>query len=130
MNDGLTLFIGCIVAIYGLLFGSFLNVLIYRIPRKENIGMARSKCTFCGHYLSAWDLVPLLSYLFLGGKCRYCRKKISFRYPFVELLNAVFYVLIFHFSGLSPWSIFYMILSSACIVCVFIIYDRGKKDEN
>lgn len=130
MDDGMTFFYGCMVAIYGLLFGSFLNVLIYRIPRRENIALARSKCTFCEHYLSVWDLVPLLSYLFLGGKCRYCRKKISLRYPFVELLNSVFYVLIFHFNGFTMRSILYMILFDVCIVCAFIIYDRGKRDEN
>lgn len=119
-----------IVFLYGLLFGSFLNVLIYRLPRKENVVFSRSKCASCGHVLSARDLFPVLSYMFLNGKCRYCKEKISFRYPFTEILNAIGYSLIFYFGSLTVGSIICMALLSITIVFVFIFYDRGRKNEN
>lgn len=129
MNEELRLILGITVFVYGLLIGSFLNVLIYRIPRGENIAVSRSKCTYCNHQLSAWDLFPLFSYLFLGGKCRYCKKAISFRYPFVEGLNALFYALIYFFLGIGTLSVLLMLLSSAAIVLSFIIYDRQRNEK-
>lgn len=130
MSEELRFILGIVVFVYGLLIGSFLNVLIYRIPRGENIALSRSKCTYCNHPLAAWDLFPLFSYLFLGGKCRYCKKAISARYPFVEGLNAFFYVLIYYFLAIDLLSIALMLLSSAAIVLSFIIYDKGMKNEN
>ena len=75
------------VLIAGICIGSFLNVLIYRIPEKLNFAKGRSFCPACGHELKAIDLVPVVSFLFLRGKCRYCGNKISFRYPLIELLG-------------------------------------------
>ncbi len=115
-----------IITLYGLLIGSFLNVLIYRIPRKENFVMGRSYCPNCNHQLSASDLVPLLSFIFSNGKCRYCQQKISLRYPCVEALNAAIYLLIFLRAGLSVDALFDMLLSSIIIVIAFIDYDTKK----
>lgn len=69
----------------GTLIGSFLNVIIWRLPREEKI-TGRSHCVHCGHKLSAWELIPILSFIFLLGRCRDCRKKISWRYPLIELI--------------------------------------------
>lgn len=83
----LSLFIG----VFGLIIGSFLNVIIYRMPRGESIVYPGSHCPTCGHMLQAWELVPILSYLVLGGRCAKCRERISLRYPLLELMNGVLY---------------------------------------
>jgi leader peptidase (prepilin peptidase)/N-methyltransferase len=82
-----------ILFVFGLIIGSFLNVVIYRLPRGESIVLPPSHCTNCQHRLKPWDLIPVLSYLGLRGKCRYCQTKINLRYPLVELLTAFLTVL-------------------------------------
>jgi len=77
------------------LIGSFLNVVIYRLPRGESVVRPGSHCPSCGHSLKAWDLVPIFSYLCLGGRCGYCTDKISPLYPLVEMLTAVGFFLIY-----------------------------------
>jgi len=93
--------------IFGLATGSFLNVLIDRLPKEQSI-MGRSHCDFCKHKLNGVDLFPVLSFIFLGGKCRYCRRKISWQYPLIEILTGISYVLIFNFQFkiLNQFSIF------------------------
>ena len=91
------IFYTVIVFLFGTLIGSFLNVLIYRIPKGENFVTENSHCMSCNHRLYAKDLVPLFSWLFLGGKCRYCKAKISVQYPIVEAINGMMYALIFWF---------------------------------
>ncbi len=107
---------------YGLLIGSFLNVLIYRIPRDENIAWPGSHCTSCGHDLKWYDNIPLFSYLFLKGKCRYCGDKISIQYPVVEATNAIVYVILFlsFYSGSKLDFVFYAMISSILIAIAFI----------
>ena len=83
------------VFILGLLVGSFLNVVIFRLHRGESFISGHSKCLFCGHKLKARDLVPLFSYLFLKGHCRYCKQKFSGQYFLVELVTALSFVLIY-----------------------------------
>lgn len=83
--------------IFGLLVGSFTNVLIWRLPRGESISFPPSHCPNCDHALAPKDLVPVLSWLSLGGKCRYCRAPIKRRYPVVELVSGVAYALIAYF---------------------------------
>lgn len=80
--------------ILGLSVGSFLNVVIDRLPQNESI-LGRSHCDGCKHQLSWYDLVPLLSFIFLQRQCRYCKAKISFQYPFVELITAILFVFTF-----------------------------------
>lgn len=104
-----------IVFLYGIVIGSFLNVCIYRIPKKENIAKVRSHCMSCGYQLKWYDLVPLFSYLFLGGKCRKCKEKISIQYPIIEALNGVLYLLVFAEYGLSIETLLYCLLFSALI---------------
>jgi leader peptidase (prepilin peptidase)/N-methyltransferase len=77
-----------ICGVFGLAVGSFLNVVIHRVPRKESIVRPRSRCPTCGTQLAERDNIPVISWLLLGGKCRTCRTSISPRYPAVELLTA------------------------------------------
>lgn len=116
MPSELILFIYAVVFIYGLCIGSFLNVCIYRIPKKENIAVNRSHCMSCGGQLKWYDLVPLFSYLFLRGRCRYCKDKISIQYPLIEGLNGIGYVLIFFINGINFTSILFSLCFSALIV--------------
>lgn len=89
----LDIFYAVLFFLYGIIIGSFLNVCIYRIPLNETIVTTPSHCMSCNHRLAWYDLFPLFSYLFLGGKCRYCKAKISFQYPLVEFLNGAVYLL-------------------------------------
>lgn len=111
----LEIFLYIVVGIYGLLIGSFLNVLIYRIPKKENIAVVRSHCMKCNYQLKWYDLVPLFSWLFLRGKCRKCGEKISIQYPLIEAANGLLYLLIFYKFGLSIESLLYCLLFSALL---------------
>lgn len=74
--------------IFGALFASFLNVVAWRVPRGESVVAPPSHCTTCGHRLGWLDLVPIFSYLFLRGRCRYCGARVSARYTVVEFLGA------------------------------------------
>ncbi|MCM1307660.1 MAG: prepilin peptidase [Butyrivibrio sp.] len=101
-----------IVFAYGIVVGSFVNVLIYRLPKHENIATERSHCMSCGHKLRWYDLVPLFSWLLLRGKCRYCKARISAQYPIVEAVNGFGYVLILLVDGMNLSSILYMLCFS------------------
>lgn len=113
-------FVYVIIFLYGLCIGSFLNVCIYRIPLKESIAKSRSHCMSCGNRLKWYDLVPLFSYIFLRGKCRKCKSKISVQYPIVEALNGLGYVLIFWVNGINLTSILYSLCFSSLIVLTVI----------
>lgn len=104
-----------VILIYGIIFGSFLNVCIYRIPNKDDI-VTRSHCMKCGYQLAWYDLVPVFSYLFLKGKCRKCGSKISIQYPLVELLNGILWSVIFYHYGFQIKSVIYCVLISILIV--------------
>ena len=105
-----------IIFIYGIIFGSFLNVCIYRIPEKKSIAKERSHCMQCGYQLKWYDLVPVFSYLCLGGKCRKCKTHIAVQYPVVELANGILYLLVFLVNGFEISSFLYCFLASALIV--------------
>lgn len=108
-----------LVGLFGLVVGSFLNVLIYRIPNKENFVSTRSHCMKCNYQLKWYDLVPLFSYLFLGGKCRKCKEKISVQYPLIEALNAMLWVSTFLICGIGLHSIVCCIaISMLLVICV------------
>lgn len=83
------------IFLIGLFIGSFLNVVVDRIPRGESIIVGRSHCDFCKHTLSWYDLIPLFSFLFLRGKCRYCHTFIGWKYPVIELTTGVMFALTF-----------------------------------
>lgn len=109
-----------LVFIYGILIGSFLNVCIYRIPKHESIVTTPSHCMSCGYGLKWYDLVPVFSWLCLGGKCRKCKAKISAQYPIVEALNGVLWLLIIFLRGLTLEGILYCLLASALVVIAVI----------
>lgn len=111
-----------IIFLYGIVIGSFLNVLIYRIPLKENIATERSHCMSCGSQIKWYDLIPLVSYIILRGRCRNCGSKISIQYPLVEGLNGCGYVLIAMVNGLSWLCILDCLLLSILIVVSVIDY--------
>lgn len=109
-----------ITIIYGILIGSFLNVCIYRIPKNESIVVVRSHCMSCGEQIKWYDLVPLVSFLFLRGKCRYCKAKLSWQYPAVEALNGVLYAVIVLMNGFNVVSILYCLATSALLALSII----------
>lgn len=82
-----------LIGIYGLIIGSFINAYVLRWRSGERVSQGRSKCPQCGHTLKSTDLVPVVSWLLLRGKCRYCGKKISFQYPLVELTSGAVFAL-------------------------------------
>ena len=110
-----TILLYIIIFLYGIIIGSFLNVLIYRLPKKENIVTTRSHCMNCGYQLKWYDLVPIFSYLALGGRCRKCKTRISVQYPVIEALNGILYLIVFIRFGMSVDSLLYGLLFSALL---------------
>ncbi|MFN4033168.1 MAG: prepilin peptidase [Fimbriimonadales bacterium] len=109
---------------FGAAVGSFLNVLIYRLPRNLSIAFPPSHCPACGHRLGVRDLFPLLSYLAQGGKCRYCRAPIPTRYFLVELWNASVWAWLWHqwlIVGESPFGFVCYALAASVLIAIFFI---------
>lgn len=119
------IFYGVMVLILGLIVGSFLNVCIYRVPRGESIAFPPSHCAACSTPIKKYDLVPVISFIFLGGRCRYCRDKISFQYPITELITGAVYIILFLTFGLSIEFVFYIILTSILILTSIIDLKTG-----
>ena len=113
-----------IIAVFGLVFGSFLNVVIYRLPRRMSLMRPPSSCPGCGARIKPYDNVPVLSYLLLGGKCRRCGRKISPLYPAVEALTGLGFVLVYLNAGraLGLELIAGCVFTSALIALGFIDY--------
>lgn len=109
-----------LITIYGLIIGSFLNVVIYRIPRGENISFPPSHCGSCDEKIYWYDNIPVFSYLVLRGKCRRCGAHISLQYPLVEALNAIVYLILFKRFNLTIDFIAYALIMSALMVVFFI----------
>ena len=111
-----------LVAAAGLVFGSFFNVVIYRLPRELNLSRPPSSCPGCGARIKPYDNIPVLSYLVLGGKCRGCGRKISPVYPAVELLTAAGFVLVHLHAGRALNLEFFAgcLFTSALVVLGFI----------
>ncbi len=109
--------------ILGAVIGSFLNVVILRTPLKQSIVVNRSHCMTCGNQLKNIDLIPIFSYIFLGGKCRFCKSRISPRYWIVELLTALMYTLSVCVLGISVELIYALVLIPVLIVASGIDID-------
>ena len=114
------------IFIVGSTIGSFLNVLAYRIPIKESIVKGRSHCTTCGKQILNRDLIPILSWLFLRGKCRFCGEKISPRYMIVELICGLSYLTAFLVLGISIKLAFAAVLFPVLIV--LSLWDIDRKE--
>jgi leader peptidase (prepilin peptidase)/N-methyltransferase len=113
-----------IVFLFGLAIGSFCNVVIYRLPQRESIVTPGSYCPSCKTPIRPWDNIPLVSYLLLRGRCRACKEPISLRYPAVELLSGVFYVLLWTKFGLCIPLAVYAALISMLLTVALIDYDH------
>lgn len=112
----LTAYLPVLAGVFGLLLGSFLNVCIYRIPRDLSVAAPRSFCPECGAQIAWFDDIPLVSYLFLGGKCRRCRQAIGLRYPLVELATGFAYFAITLAYGWTPVTLKWLLFESLLIV--------------
>lgn len=102
-----------IYLIFGAVFGSFLNVVIFRIPQKDSISYPPSHCMECGHALRFRDLIPIFSWITLKGRCRYCNEKISKQYPMIESLTAASFLLFY---------IVYQVSIESLILCIITLF--------
>lgn len=110
--------------VFGLTIGSFLNVCIFRIPASKSIVRPGSMCPGCNSGIKYYDNIPVISYIFLGGKCRKCKMPIPFRYPLVELISGLTALALFMKFGLSYEGLAYFTFISALIVITFIDIDH------
>jgi leader peptidase (prepilin peptidase)/N-methyltransferase len=113
-------FIYVVAGIFGGVIGSFLNVVIHRLPREESIVLPSSRCPSCGAVIAFYDNVPVLSYLMLGGRCRACKIHISARYPAVEALTGLLWVAVAWHDGLSYALPFDLVFVTAIVALIFI----------
>lgn len=112
------------IFLIGIVIGSFLNVCIYRIPAGESIVKPRSHCMSCGHTLGALELIPVVSYLALGGKCKQCKEKISPRYMIIELLTGIGFVIIYLKFGFTLQAVLFLSFLMIGIVLSMIDWDH------
>ena len=108
------------IIIMGGLWGSFANVCIYRLPLDKGVALGRSYCIKCKKQIVWYDNIPIISYLLIEGKCRKCKKKISFQYPLVELLSILTFVIIYFFYGITFTTILLIALSLTFLIIFFI----------
>ena len=109
-----------VIFIFGIIIGSFLNVCIYRIPLHQSIVTVSYHCMTCGRKLKWYDMIPVFSWLLLGGKCRSCKSKISLQYPVIESLNGILYVVICLVNGMDLFSLIYCLMTSALLTLSLI----------
>ncbi len=112
--------INVFIFIFGLIWGSFLNVCIYRMPKNESIVHPRSHCVRCDKKIAWYDNIPLLSYIILRARCRYCKEKISFLYFVIELLTGLVFLFFYLYFGFSVEYFVYTALAASLIVVSFI----------
>jgi len=112
------------IFIFGLCVGSFLNVCIVRWPKEESVAKGRSRCPACGVTLPWYENIPVLSFVFLLGKCRHCKKRISWRYPLVELLTGVMFFLLWSRFGLTAPFVFYAYFLAALTIATFVDFEH------
>lgn len=113
-----------VVFVFGSVVGSFLNVCIFRIPRGESLILPPSRCPNCNKRIEIYDNIPILSYILLKGKCSSCNSKIPIRYPIVEVLNGLFYTLLFFSFGWGFQFLVYSAFLSVLIIITFIDIDH------
>ena len=111
-------------ALFGLAFGSFSNVLIYRLPRNISIGLSRSRCNDCGTQIKFYDNIPVLSFLLLGGKCRSCGKRISLRYPLVEIFVCFLWIIPILLGQPMPQALVSALFTTALAVIAIVDFEH------
>ena len=114
----INIFVGFCMFVIGTLFGSFFSLATYRLPRHQDILVKRSYCPNCSHNLGFFDLIPILSYIFAQGKCRYCKDNISIRYFLLELSNGIIFLIFFLIFG---YTINLLVISLAYAVCFVLV---------
>lgn len=112
-----------LVLVFGLVIGSFLNVVIYRVPNNIPISKGRSYCPKCNHKIQNRDLIPVLSYIILGGKCRHCKGKISIRYPMVELATGLMALVIVLVKGIFTEALILFAIGAILLAITMIDWD-------
>ncbi len=120
MQETILIEIAVIVFIFGAMIGSFLNVVIYRIPKNESIVFPSSKCQSCQTSLKWYHNIPVFSWVFLGGKCAFCKEKISAQYPIVEFLTGIIFVALYFKLGLV-WYLPFVAASFAALLALVMI---------
>ena len=133
----MNIFFYLIIFAIGVLFGSFYTLAVYRIPRKEDIIHTHSYCPNCNAKLGFFELIPVLSYIFLGGKCKHCGQKIRIRYLVLELLSGTLFVLFALILGLDVYNLDvnslinfgFLALFATFIILTVSIYKEHKKLE-
>ena len=133
----MNIFFYCIIFAIGILFGSFYTLAVYRIPRKEDITHTHSYCPNCNNKLGFFELIPVFSYIFLGGKCKHCGEKIRARYIILELISGTAFVLFALLLRLDVYNIdinsliifVFFALFTTYIVLTLAIYKEHKKVE-
>jgi leader peptidase (prepilin peptidase)/N-methyltransferase len=111
-----TIFYLVAAALYGLIIGSFLNVVIYRLPLGQSLVKPRSRCRNCGYSLRWFDNIPVVSWLLLRGRCRKCGTSVSWQYPLVESITAILFVLTVWLTPAGP-----LLVSRLLLVCILIV---------
>lgn len=118
----------------GTVFGSFFTLAVYRLPLHQDITHERSYCPKCNHKLSFWDMIPILSYVFLGGKCRYCKDKIRIRYLLLEIFTGMVFLLFamslnIDFNSINLSKIVYLLFGILYIAGIIIIAGIDKENR-
>jgi leader peptidase (prepilin peptidase)/N-methyltransferase len=120
----------CLALLFGLLIGSFLNVCIYRMPRDLSVVRPRSYCPACQHPIAWYDNIPLLSFVILGGRCRHCKAAIPLRYPLVELLTGLLFLVYVWRLGATPAALKFCLYGALLIGLIFAdLEERILPDE-
>ncbi|MCD7808329.1 MAG: prepilin peptidase [Erysipelotrichaceae bacterium] len=118
-----------IIGLIGMCLASFVNVVVYRLPKHEDFIYGHSYCPYCHHDLSILDMIPVLSYLFLRGKCRYCHHHISIRDTLIEILGGLIAILCFYVFGQSMMFIITLLLAFIFIAISLLDYDTMIIDD-
>ena len=126
MDIALTIVLSVVMFAFGSVVGSFLNVIAYRVPIKESLVKGRSHCTSCGKQILNRDLIPVFSWILLGGKCRFCKSKISSRYMGVELITGLSYLAAYLKLGLAVELAYAVVLFP--ILVVLSLWDIDRKE--
>ena len=131
------IFLYIIIFVMGTVFGSFFTLAVYRIPKRQDIVHTHSYCPNCDHKLGFLDLIPVFSYIFLGGKCRYCKKKIRPRYLILEILSGLTFVTIAYFGNVNILNLDSKILAESAFMTLYLCYiflmagiDRENREIN
>lgn len=118
----MTIYYAIVFLIFGLVFGSFYNVVGYRLPKKESLAFPSSHCTVCNHKLGPLELIPVFSFIFLGGKCKKCKTKISWYYSIFELFTGLLFMFSYLKFGFSAECFISIALSSILVITIISDY--------